>query len=226
MNCRNCGAPIEPGARFCRKCGTDVPQTPVVAPRTSVFQKAVAAVKKLFDRPFFHNKKLLLTIGGGTALAVLILILILSIVSCSGKKLRTPEDVADAVLSALETGDGAALAKMAALSEPVCGAHPEIFGEGDTPHKVMTGYYKTLAETHCEAWKEAYGKRFDLTAQLETDTYTGMDLFEINRALDIDAQQYKVLTGPLLIDGKTVGSISMTVVEWDGEWQLLVLYVD
>ena len=53
-----------------------------------------------------------------------------------------------------------------------------------------------------------------------------MDLFEINRALDIDAQQYKVLTGPLLIDGKTVGSISMTVVEWDGEWQLLVLYVD
>ena len=51
-------------------------------------------------------------------------------------------------------------------------------------------------------------------------------MFEINRALDLDAEQYTVLTGPVLIDNAVVATLSMTVVEWQGEYRLLVLYID
>ncbi len=226
MYCRNCGAPLPPDARFCRKCGTDVPAAPVVVPKRSFPKKAIAAVKKWFDRPIFHNKRALLSICGGAALLVLILILILSIASCRPKKLRSADEVADAVIAALETGDGKALAKLASLSEPLTGQHPEIFGEGDTPHEVMQNYYRTLADERYAQWKAAYGKGFTLVPQLETAVYSGTDVFEINRALDIDAERYAVLSGTLSVGDAFAANISMTVVEWQGEWRLLVLYLD
>ena len=237
MNCRNCGAPLDPGARFCRKCGTDVPQEPLTVPRTSAikkieqtaagwFSKARAGVKKWFDAPFFHNKKLLIGIGGGAVALIVLLVLILSIASCAPKKLKSIDAVQNAVLSALKDGDGKTLWKMTELSEAVCGAHPEIFGEGDTPQKVMRAYYDRLATVHCEQWKQAYGKDFTLEARLTPTVYSGSDVFEINRALDLDAEQYTVLTGPVLIDNAVVATLSMTVVEWQGEYRLLVLYID
>ena len=225
MNCRNCGAPIEPGANFCRKCGTDVPRTPEQKPRVSI--------RSLYERylqPLLKNKRLMMIVGGAAAL-LLVLILILSIASCADKKLRTPDEVANAVLRALEDGDGDTLLKMASLSEEVCGAHPELFGEGKNAHAVMQNYYRTLAGSHYAQWKETYGKRFSLDAQLETELltlsplYSGTSLYEINRALEIDATQYAVISGPLSINGEPVGTISMTAVEWDGEWQLLIVYV-
>ena len=160
------------------------------------------------------------------ALLVLILILILSIASCRPKKLRSADEVADAVIAALETGDGKALAKLASLSEPLTGQHPEIFGEGDTPHEVMQNYYRTLADERYAQWKAAYGKGFTLVPQLETAVYSGTDVFEINRALDIDAERYAVLSGTLSVGDAFAANISMTVVEWQGEWRLLVLYLD
>ena len=77
MNCRNCGAPIEPGANFCRKCGTDVPRTPEQKPRVSI--------RSLYERylqPLLKNKRLMMIVGGAAAL-LLVLILILSIASCA-----------------------------------------------------------------------------------------------------------------------------------------------
>lgn len=232
MNCKNCGAPLPTGARFCKKCGTEVPAEPVTKARPAVLAKLSSAarrvgeaVKKLFRHPIFHNKKQLLMIGGGAAALLLALILILSIASCRPKKAKTPEDVADAVLSALESGDGKALAGMASLSEKVCGAHPEVFGTGDTPHAVMSGYYRELVESHHAQWKERYGKNFRLSSQLTATYYTDTEVFEINRALEIDAAQYAVMDGPLLVNDEAVGSIRITVVEWGGAWQLLVVYL-
>lgn len=226
MNCRNCGAPLDPGARFCRKCGTDVPQTPPQPPKAAFLSK----LKERF-LALLQNKRLLAVVGGALAL-VLIVILIVSIASCAPKKPQSPEDVTNAVLRALEDGDGDALCKMAALSEEVCGAHPELFGEGKDAHAVMQTYYRTLASEHYAQWKEAYGKRFTLAAQTETELfsltplYSDSALYEINRALNIDASQYAVVSGTLTVDGNAVGSISLTAVEWDGQWQLLILYLD
>ena len=232
MYCKNCGAPIVPGARFCKKCGTDVPATPTVPPRASILskmtaalKKTAAALKKQFDRPIFRNRKLLLVIGCGVAAAVLVLILILSIVSCRPKKPQSPDEVLAAVLQALENGDGDTLCGMASLSEPVCGAHPEVFGEGKSPHAIMKAYYRDLAASHCAQWKDAFGKGFALSAQTETEYYTDTSVFEINRALEIDAAQYAVLKGPLLVNGTPVGTISVAAVEWNGAWQLLVVYL-
>lgn len=223
MNCKNCGAPLDSGARFCRKCGTSVPEAPEQPARPSVATVLNGFVSRI--RPVFRNKKLLLLIGICAAALALALILILSLVSCRPMKLETPEAVADAVLRALERGDGDALQKMTELSEAVCGAHPELFGEGDTPHAVMKTYYRTLADTHSRAWKDAYGKDFRLEAQLTTERYTDTDVFEINRALDLDAAQYAVLKGPLLVNGSAAGSISITAVEWNGAWQPLIVYL-
>ena len=47
----------------------------------------------------------------------------------------------------------------------------------------------------------------------------------MNRALDIDATQYATISGPLLIGGDTVATISLTAVEWDGGWRLLIVYL-
>ncbi len=225
MNCRNCGAPLPPDARFCRRCGTDVPQTPPAAPKKSILKKPIAAVRQWFDKPIFHNKKALLSIGGSAALLVLLLVLILSIASCAPKKLKTPEAVADAVIGALEKGDGKALAALANLSEPLTGQHPEVFGEGETPEKVMRGYYDRLAGDLYARLKEQYGKRFTLEGALSTRILTGSDIWEANRSLDLDAAQYAELTGPLTVNGETVANARIVAVELNGEWKLLVVYL-
>ncbi len=238
MNCKNCGAPLPDGARFCKKCGTEAPtEQPVVrrsgwtAKLNEGFGRIAASVKKFFSLPVFHDTKKLMMIGGGIAALILVLILILSIASCSRQKLRTPDDVQNAVLEALESGDGDALCALASLSEEICGAHPEVFGEGKDAHAVMLNYYRTLAGSHQTQWKETYGKRFRLEAQTETELLTlspidsGSELYEINRALNIDATQYAKITGPVLIDGETVADLAITAVEWDGEWRLLVVYL-
>ena len=233
MNCRNCGAPIEPGARFCRKCGTSVPETPAAAPKKNILNQAVSTVKGWFDRPIFRNKRALMMIGGAALLLILVIVLIASVASCAGRKtvFKTPEALVDAVVDALERGDGDRLTKMAALSEEVCGAHPELFGDGKDAHAVMQGYYRTLASDAYASWRESYGKRFELEAKTETELltlspiYSGSSLYEMNRALQIDATQYATITGPLLIGTDTVATISLTAVEWDGGWRLLIVYL-
>lgn len=225
MNCRNCGAPLPPDARFCRKCGTDVLVSPPVMPKKSILQRPMAAVWQWLDKPIFHNKKALLLIGGGAALFVLLLILILSIASCAPKKMKTPEAVADAVLETLEQGDGETLAKLAALSEPLMGQHPEIFGEGDTPKQIMRGYYDRLAGELYERLKAQYGKRFTLEGALTTNLLTDADIWEVNRALDLDALQYAELTGPLTVNGEAAANLRIVAVELNGEWKLLVVYL-
>ena len=232
MNCRNCGAPLDPDARFCRKCGTDVPVMPVAVPKQSAFSKAIETVKKWFDRPFFHNRRTLLLLGGALLALILVIVLIASVSSCSANRtvFKTPEALVDAAVDALEHGDGDRLLKMAALSEELCGAYPEHFGEGKDAHAVMQGYYTRLADNAYADWKATYGRRFSLEAKTETElltlsTYSGSSLYEMNRALEIDATQYAIVTGTLLIDGQPVGKLSLTAVDWDGGWRLLVLYL-
>lgn len=224
MNCRNCGAPLDPGARFCRKCGTDVPPEPAIVPRQPILTRIRQTAARLVQ-----NKRML-AVAIGVAALLLVTVLIICIASCAPKKLHSPDEVASAVLTALERGDGDRLCEMASLSEEVCGAHPELFGEGKNAHAVMQGYYQRLADGAYSKWSEAYGKRFSLDADLETELmeiqlYSGTSLFELNRALGIDATRYAVLSGPLYINGNVVGSISLTAVEWDGQWRLLVVYL-
>lgn len=218
MNCRNCGAPLDEGAKFCRKCGTEVPETPA-APEKK--RAGFAALKT----ELLHNRKLLYPVAGGVLLLVIALILVISVVSCSQKALKTPEDVADAVVSALQKGDGDRLYALSKTAVPLLGQHPEVFGEGDSPEDVMRTYCRTLADTLKTRLSETYGRDFVLEAQLTAETVTGTAIFEPNRALDVDAAQYAVLTGPLTVSGDPVGTLRLVAAEIGGEWKLLVVYV-
>ena len=110
-------------------------------------------------------------------------------------------------------------------AEPLLGQHPEQFGEGDTPADVMRGYYRTLASDLKERLIQSYGRGFQLEAQLTAETVSGTGTFEPNRALDIEAEQYAVLTGPLTVAGEPVGTLRLVCAQQGGEWKLLVVYL-
>ena len=223
MHCKNCGAPLDEGAQFCRKCGAGVDETP--EKETLSFPKQLASFFQNLWSKLTGSPKLLYPIAGGVLLLTIALVLILSIASCSHKALKTPEDVADAVVSALQDGDGDALASLAKISAPFLGRHTEQFGEGDSPEAVMKQYYRTLADGLYDRLRETYGKGFLLEAQLEAEISSGTAVFEPNRALNIEAEQYAVLSGPLTVSGNAVGTLRLIAAQLNGEWKLLVVYV-
>lgn len=217
MNCQNCGAPLPEGAKFCKKCGTEVPEQ---AKEPRVIRFFAGLWEKLSG-----NRTLLYAITGGLLLLTVALIVVIGAVSCSHHTLKTPEDVADAVVTALEKGDGDALCALAKTAEPLLGRHPEQFGEGDTPEAVMLSYYRTLAGDLRNRLTQDFGKGFALEAQLTSELVTGSGVFEPNRALNVEAEQYAVLTGPLTVDGGEVGTLRLVAVLLNGEWKLLIVYV-
>lgn len=224
MNCKNCGAPLDEGAQFCRKCGTSV--DPIPEREAHPVKKDPASFFANMRSKLTGNRMLLYPIAGGILLLTIALILVVSVVSCSHKAMKTPEDVADAVVSALQKGDGDALASLAKTSAPFLGRHTEQFGEGDSPEAVMKAYYRRLTDDLRTRLSETYGKDFLLEAQLEAELSSGTAVFEPNRALKIDAEQYAVLSGPLSVSGNTVGMLQIVAAQMDGEWKLLVVYVD
>ncbi len=164
--------------------------------------------------------------GIAALLLVVLLVVIISAVSCGAKdRFDSPEAVQNAVIAALERGDGDRLYRLAETSVPVLGQHPERFGEGKTPKAVMKRYYRTLAGEFRDRVASQYGKNFRLEFPAETSILTDGDLFEANRALGTEASQYRVISGTLFIEGNSVGTISMTAAEIDGEWKLLVVYI-
>lgn len=253
MKCKNCGAPLDEGALFCRRCGTAAPETPEpkqkeltislpdltdVKDRISGFFRGIGAwfsglfqrignrLKGLKDTPFFQNKRLLMLTGAGAALLAVLIIVIACAASCKkSAAYKTPEDVTAAVVKALETGDGEKLYEMTKLSEQVLGAHTETFGAGDTPEAVMQGYYKRLAGDFSAQLAERYGRNAALEAQTESEIITDASIFEANRALGLEAAQYAEITGTLSVNGETATNIHIVAVDLDGEWKPLVVYL-
>ena len=217
MNCKNCGAPLHAEDQFCKKCGTAVPAQPE---KPQILQKLSA----LWDK-CKSNRVLLLAIAGGVLLLVLALILIISAASCSRAVLKTPEDAANAVLAALEKGDGDTLYSLTKTAVPLLGQHPEQFGEGDTPENVMRGYYRTLADELHARLTQTFGKGYQLEAQLSTELVADTGVFTPNRALNIEAEQYAIVSGPLSVSGTAVGTLRLVAALQGGEWKLLVVYV-
>ena len=218
MKCKNCGFELDEGALFCRKCGTAAP-TPGEIEANKRGSKAPALRKLLKNRRF-------LTIAG-IAAALLLLILILCLTCCGKAKtgFSTADEAFDAALDALEAGDGERLFELTETSRAFLGTHPETFGEGDSPEAVMKGYYKRLANDF-SALRKTYGTDAAVEAQLETETLTGSAIFEANRALGVDAEEYAAAKGPLTINGETVGSVYLAAAKLDGEWKLIVLYLN
>ena len=253
MKCKNCGATLDEGALFCRRCGTAVSQKPDAKPARAVggkrtqnkrLERITAAVKGigawfsdvftrvkgwftgLFQSAFFQNRRLLMLTGVGAALLVVLIIVIASAASCKKtKSYKTPDEVTAAVLEALEQGNGEQLYEMTALSREVLGKHTEIFGEGDTPEAVMRGYYERLADDFSEKLSTQYGKGFRLTGTFETTVITDTSIFETNRALGLEAAQYAEITGPLSVDEEIATSIRIIAVELDGAWKPVVVYL-
>ena len=258
MYCKNCGARLDDGALFCRKCGTsatDESKQPMPGPglaapepdrqgapnpfvdvpqrkpnRTHRIKKRETTGEKPENanaRSDAKNRRLLLLICLAALAAVAATVVIVSVASCKKseqtKASATLEDVQNAVLDALERGDGEALASLAKLSEPLLGAHPEEFGEGDTPEAVMRGYYDRLAGDFYANISEWYGEGFRLSAELLTEYYADTRIFEENRALGIDGSQYAVLSGPIYVGDDEVGTLRIVAVELNGEWKLLVV---
>ena len=239
MICRNCGAEITEGSLFCRKCGTSVPAAEEPAPEQNIFQDLKPLRRNLktntepaeegnTDKRRFPrlSRRVLLLIGAGALLLVVLAVVIIAAVSCKKpERFTSPETVKDAVVSALERGDGKRLSELAKISEPVLGKHPETFGDGDTPEAVMRGYYDRMADGLQNRLTERYGRDFRLESATETRIITGTEIFEPNRALGIEAAQYAEMTGMLSVDGETVASIRIVAAELDGEWKLAVVYV-
>lgn len=253
MKCKNCGATLDEGALFCRKCGTAAPKAPEPAGKRYVrkneFLSGVtgwitdraeqigkwcsgtfARVRNRFnglkESKLFRNRRLLMLTGAGAALLLVLIIVIVCAASCKKPaKYRTTEELTDAVIDALDAGDGERLYRMSALSTKVLGEHTEIFGEGDTPKAVMQGYYKRLADEVNEKRAEIEEVDGALEGQLETTVITDTSIFETNRALGLDAAQYAEITGLLLEDEAFVTNIRIVAVELDGEWKLLVVYL-
>ena len=223
MNCKNCGAPLDEGAQFCRRCGTSIDS--MTERETKPAKKKPTSFFADLWTKLTGNRMLLYPIAGGVLLLVIALILVISIVSCSHQALKSPEDVADAVVTALEKGDGDALAELAKISAPFLGRHTEQFGEGDSPETVMKNYYRTLAGDLKSRLTEAYGKDYLLETQLQAEFSSGTAVFEPNRALEIDAEQYAVLSGPLTVSGNTVGTLRLVTAQLNGEWKLLIVYI-
>ncbi|MBR0507540.1 MAG: zinc ribbon domain-containing protein [Clostridia bacterium] len=217
MKCRNCGAELDEGALFCRKCGTAAP--------TPGEGKAKKRALKLPDFQKLLKNRRLLTIIGGCAAVLLLLILILCLATCGKAKtgFSTADEAFDAALDALKAGDGERLSDLTKTSEAFLGAHPETFGEGDSPEAVMKGYYKRLANDFA-AVRKTYGTDAAVEAQLETETLTGSAIFEANRALNVDAEEYATAKGSLTINGETVKDVYLAAAKLDGEWKLIVVY--
>lgn len=254
MKCKNCGAPLDEGALFCRRCGTAAPKAPEATPKRIVKKKnnvlsgitgriteyaerigkwcsgAFARIRSGFNQlnetKLFRNRRLLMLTGAGAALLLVLIIVIVSAASCRKPvKYKTAEELTAAVIDALDTGDSEQLYRMSALSRKVLGEHTEIFGEGDTPEAVMQGYYGRMTDT--VKAKRAAIEEVDgaLTGQLETTVITDASIFETNRALGLDAAQYAEITGPLLEDDAFVTNVRIVAVELNGEWKLLVVYL-
>lgn len=228
--CRVCGAELDEGALFCRTCGAAASPEPEhadesVPEHAEHAPKKHAAHRKRFRLPKL-NRRLLAAIGIAALLLAVLVTVIVCAVSCGGKDgFQTPDELKDAVIAALEKGDGDRLQALAKTSEPILGQHPEEFGEGKTPNAVMQNYYRTMAKSLKTRLDEQYGKGFRLELPAETTLLTGADTYETNRALGVDAPQYAVIGGTLFVEGNSVGTISMTAAEIDGEWKLLVVYI-
>lgn len=167
-----------------------------------------------------------LLIGAAVLLLAVFVIVIVAVTSCKKpERFTSPEAVKDAVVSALERGNGKRLSELAKLSEPVLGRHPETYGDGDTPEAVMRGYYDRMAGDLKNRLTEQYGKNYRLESATETRIITGTEIFEPNRALDLDAAQYAEITGTLTVEGETVANIRIVAAEQGGEWKLLVVYI-
>ena len=253
MKCKNCGATLDEGALYCRKCGTAVPQKPESKPKRAAGGKraktgwlnrvsalidgirawcvdAFAAVKGWFQNlgrsAFFRNRRLLMLTGIGAALLIVLIIVIASAASCKKTKTyKSPDEVTAAVFEALETGDGEKLYEMTELSVKVLGEHTEIFGEGGTPEEVMRGYYERLADELYTALTEQHGKGFRLSGTFETTIITDAAIFETNRALGLEAAQYAEISGPLSVDEEIAKSIRIVAVELNGAWKPVVVYL-
>ena len=125
MKCKNCGATLDEGALYCRKCGTAVPQKPESKPKRAAGGKraktgwlnrvsalidgirawcvdAFAAVKGWFQNlgrsAFFRNRRLLMLTGIGAALLIVLIIVIASAASCKKTKTyKSPDEVTAAL---------------------------------------------------------------------------------------------------------------------------------
>ena len=232
MKCKNCGAVLDEGALFCRKCGTAAPKP---EPKKKTGPKInLSGVKKWFRKAkervaaLLKNRRFMMFAGASLALLLVLIIVIVSVASCGRKKatgFKSPEEVANAAVIALEGGDGERLYKMTSLSESLLGKHPEVFGEGDTPEAVMKGYYTGLAADLGEQLSEQYDREITLMLEAEPRLLSGIDIFESNRALGVEAAQYAEIEGPLSVDGETVRYVRMVAAEINGEWKLIVLYL-
>lgn len=175
----------------------------------------------------YKKRRLLLIVGACALLLAVVLAAVIIPIAACGKPERftSPEAVRDAAVSALEQGDGKRLSELAQLSEQTLGRHPEVFGDGETPKAVMRGYYDRLAGDLRTRLSERYGRDFRLESATETHIEYGTEIFEPNRALEIDAAQYAEITGTLTVGGETVANIRIVAAELDGEWKLIVVYV-
>ena len=72
---------------------------------------------------------------------------------------------------------------------------------------------------------ERYGKRASLDAETTTRILSGTDVFEANRALGIEAEEYAIVSGPLSVDGETIKDLYLVAANQSGRWKLIVLYL-
>ena len=245
MKCKNCGATLDEGALFCRKCGTAAPErtepqkperkTPAFIKRAADGLKQAGAwtaarFSALKRAKVWKNKRFLLVCGVSLALLIALIVLIVSVASCGAKQkdaFKTSDELVAAAIDALERGDGQRLRTLASVSEPLLGLHPELYGEGDTPQAVMTGYYTRLADGFYERMYGRFGSGFRLETQTETQTKTGSEIFEANRSLGIEADEYISVSVTFSVDGEVVADTEAAIIaaHLDGEWKLIVLYL-
>ena len=89
----------------------------------------------------------------------------------------------------------------------------------------MLGYYSRLAGGLRRQLVEWYGEEFRLAAELKTELHSGSEISSENSALDLEADQYAVMTGPLTADGNIVSDIRIVAAKTGSEWKLLVVYL-
>ena len=254
MKCKNCGATLDEGALFCRKCGTSVTKMPEPEPKrdrkakkTALsgisdrvsgwfgkvgqwFSGTIAMIRNRFAhlktaKPAQKRRFLLLS-GACAALMIVLIVVIVCVASCKPTvRYETPEKLTEAVVEALEKGDGKALYSMAGLSVKVLGEHTETFGKGDTPEAVMQGYYERLAGDLYADLTARYGEGYQLESTPETTLVTDTTIFETNRALNLEAERYAEIRTPLSVGGDPVTNLYLVAVELDGEWKLLAVYL-
>ena len=252
MKCKNCGATLDEGALFCRRCGTSVPKEPEPkvtkkAKKTALsgitdriagwfgkagkwFSGTFAQIRNRFAglknaKPAQKRRFFLLAATFATLLVVLIVVIACAVSCKKPVKYETPEELTEAVIDALEKGDGETLYEMAGLSHKVLGEHAELFGAGDTPEAVMQGYYERLAGNLYSELTAEYGEGYLLEGQTETTIVADTTIFETNRALGLEAERYAEVTGPLYVGDAFVTNLRVVAVELDGAWKLLAVYL-